>query len=109
MGEATDSFDGKEDCEEIIEKESDEILELAIHYVQNGSYPPGLSRDKKRAVRKRAATVVCDKREVFVIRKQRKVKVVTGANEREYILKACHSEPTSGNFGLTKTWKRIAE
>ena len=36
--------------EEILEKE-DEILELAIHYVQNGSYPPGPSRDKKRAVR----------------------------------------------------------
>ena len=42
MAEATDSIDGKEDCEEIIEKE-DEILELAIHYVQNGSYPPAYS------------------------------------------------------------------
>ena len=42
-------------------------------------------------------------------RKQRKVKVVTSANKRERILKACHSEPTSGHFGLTKTWKRIAE
>ena len=41
-----------------------------------------------------------------MIRKQRKVKVVNGANEREWILKACHSEPMSG---LTKTWKRIAE
>ena len=65
MAEAIDIIDGKEDCEEIVEKE-DEILELAIHYVQNGSYPPGLSRDKKRAVRKRAATVSCDKGEVFV-------------------------------------------
>ena len=37
--------DGKE-TDEIVERE-DEILELAIHYVQNGSYPPGLSRDKK--------------------------------------------------------------
>jgi len=36
--------------EEILEK-ADEILELAIHYVQNGSYPPSPSRDKKRAVR----------------------------------------------------------
>ena len=43
-----------------------EILELVIHYVQNGSYPPGLSRDKKRAVKKRAVAVVCDKGEVFV-------------------------------------------
>ena len=37
------------------------------------------------------------------------MKVVTSANERERILKACHSEPTSGHFRLTKTWKRIAE
>ena len=108
MAKATDIIDGKEDCEEIVEKE-DEILKLAIHYVQNGSYPPGLSRDKERAIRKRAATVSCDKGEVFVQRKQRKVKVVTSANEHERILKACHSKPTSGHFRLTKTWKRIAE
>ena len=35
----------KQETDEIVERE-DEILELAIHYVQNGSYPPGLSRDK---------------------------------------------------------------
>ena len=52
MAEATD---GKE-TDDIVERE-DKILELAIHYVQNGSYPPSLSRDKKRAVRKRAAAV----------------------------------------------------
>ena len=63
----------------------------------------------KHSLRKRAATVVSDKGEVFVHRKQCKVKVVTSANKRERILKACHSEPTSGHFGLTKTWKRIAE
>ena len=51
----------------------------------------------------------CDKGEVFVQRKQCKVKVVTSGNDREQILKACHSEPISGHFGLTKTWKRIAE
>ena len=89
MAEATD---GKE-TDEIVERE-DEILELAIHYVQNGSYPPGLSRDKKRAVRKRAAAVVCDKGEVFVQRKLRRVKVVTSTDERERILKACHSVST---------------
>ena len=63
MAEATD---GKE-TDHIVERE-DKILELAIHYMQNGSYPPDLSRDKKRAVSKRAATVVCDKGEVFVQR-----------------------------------------
>ena len=41
MAEATD---GKE-TDKIVERE-DEILELAIHYVQNGSYPTGLSEIK---------------------------------------------------------------
>ena len=54
MAEATDthSIDGKEDCEEIIVEKDDKILELAIYYMQNGSYPSGISRDKKRAMRR---------------------------------------------------------
>ena len=39
MAEATNGIDGKEiDGDEIVEKE-DEILELAIHYMQNGMRP----------------------------------------------------------------------
>ena len=36
------------DGKETVERE-DKILEVAIQYVQNGSYPPGFSRDKKWA------------------------------------------------------------
>jgi len=88
MAETVEDTNG----EEIVEKE-DEILELAIHYVQNGSYPSGLSKDKKRAVRKRAATVVCDKGEVCVQKKKRRVKVVGSLEDQKRILKSCHSEP----------------
>jgi len=28
--------------------------------------------------------------------------------EQRRVLKACHSEPTSGHFGVTKTYKRMA-
>ena len=45
-------MDGAHNAEE--RKEGDLILEPAIQYVQNGTYPPSLSKDKKRAVRKRA-------------------------------------------------------
>ena len=38
-----------------------------------------------------------------------KVKVVAPSEERRRILKACHSEPTSGHLGVTKMYKRIAE
>ena len=37
------------------------------------------------------------------------MKVVTSAKEQTRILKACHFEPSSGHFGVTKTWRRIAE
>ncbi len=40
---------------------ADEILEYAIQYAEDGSYPPELTKDKKRAVRKRAALLTVDK------------------------------------------------
>ena len=87
----------------------DEILEYAVQYAQDGSYPLNLTKEKKRAVRKRAALLRVDKGEVFFNRGERKVKVVISRDEQRRVLMACHSEPTSGHFGVTKTYKRIAE
>ena len=89
--------------------ENDRILELAVEYAVRRSYPPGLSKEKKRAVRKRAATLIVDKGEVFLKRKGRRVKVVTAVEDQRRILESCHSDPTSGHFGTTKTWRRVAE
>ena len=44
-------MDGAQEAEE--RKEGDLILELAIQYVQDGTYPPSLFKGKKRTVRKR--------------------------------------------------------
>ena len=44
-----------------------------------------------------------------MVKKKRQVKVVTLVEEQKRILQACHSEPTSGHFGKTKTWRRVAE
>ena len=38
------------------DEEVDQILELAVDYAVRRSYPPGLTKEKKRAVRKRAST-----------------------------------------------------
>ena len=54
----------------------DEILEYAFRHFQDGSYPPNLTKDKKRAVRKRAALLTVDKGEVFFTRGKAKVKVL---------------------------------
>ena len=37
------------------------------------------------------------------------MKVVTAVEEQRRILESCHSNPTSGHFGTTKTWRRVAE
>ena len=97
------------DSEKAEVKPGDEILEYAIQYAQDGSYPPNITKEKKRAIRKRAALLTVDKGEVFFNRGDRKVKVVVSHDEQRRVLKACHSEPTSGHFGVTKTYKRIAE
>ena len=87
----------------------DHLLDLAIRYRISGTYPPALTKDKKRAVRKRAATLITDNGEVFVERTKGRVKVVTSAEEQTCILRACHADPTSGHFGTTKTWRKVAE
>jgi len=48
----------------------DEILEYAVQYAQDGSYPLNLTKEK-RAVRKRAALLRINKGEVFFNRGER--------------------------------------
>ena len=95
--------------EEFQEENNDPILELAIDYALHHGYPQVLSKERKRAVRKRASTLEVDKGEVFLKRKGRRVKVVTAIEDQRRILESCHSDPSSGHFGTTKTWRRVAE
>ena len=46
-------------------KKADEILEYAIQYAQDSSYPPKLTKKKERADSERAAFLTIDKGEVF--------------------------------------------
>ena len=54
-------------------QEADNILEHAIEYCMTGSYPPGQTKDKKRAVRKRAKAVTVENGEVYLQRRKNKV------------------------------------
>ena len=71
------------DPEEAIAKEFDcegvqrRKQKLDLSYVLHHNYPPNLLKDKKRAVRKRAATLVVDKGKVFLKRKGHLVKVAS--------------------------------
>ena len=53
---------------------ADELLEYAIYYSEKGFYPEGLTKDKKRAVRKKAKSISVERGEVFVHRRGKKVK-----------------------------------
>ena len=64
----------QDDTDSDIERqETDNILEHAIEYLMKGAYPPGLTKDKKRAVRKRAQTISVEEGEVYIKRKRNKV------------------------------------
>ena len=82
------------DPEEAIAKEFDcegvqrQKQKLDLSYVLHHNYPPNLLKDKKRAVRKRAATLVVDKGKVFLKRKGHLVKVVTAADDKYRILES---------------------
>ena len=62
-----------DDEQQEVEQETDNILDYAIEYRMRGSYPPGLMKDKKRAVRKRAQVISVEEGEVYIQRKKNKV------------------------------------
>ena len=64
--EKTEDNSRTNDAETLPKDKEDPILDHAIHYAINNTYPDGLSKEKKRAVRKRAATLVIDGGEVYL-------------------------------------------
>ena len=66
-----------EEMEEIEAAQKDEqLLELAVHYIiSGGEHAAEISKDKKRAVRRKASTLDVQKGEVFLKRHGRIVKV----------------------------------
>ena len=57
-------------------EEADPILDLAVEYVLHGRYAQDLTKEKKRAVRKRAAKLVIERGEVFLQKKNQKASIL---------------------------------
>lgn len=53
-----------------MDESSDILLDLAIEYAMKGTYRDGLTKEKKRAVRKKAQSLVIDKGEIYIKRKK---------------------------------------
>ena len=106
------SEDNHEEC-----VRDDEILEEAIKYVIAGSkgnqykYPDGWDKNMKRSVRKRADRVIMRGVEVMYKKKKNsdEVRIIQNREEQMRVLEMCHSEPTSGHFGVKKTFNRVRE
>ena len=101
---------------EVVDNNSDhnEVFDAAITYKIDGTYPIVTHQKilRKRAIRKRAERLEIDKGELFLLRKngEQKVKIITEPEEQKHILEACHSDVTSGHFGVTKhVAKRLTE
>ena len=103
-----DSVDAEADQDD---KKADELLDYAIDYKLKGTYPSyrHVSKDRKRTIRKRAQNLIEDKGEIFILRRSKCVKIVTSIEEQNRILQACHSDATSGHFGVAKTYKWLTE
>ena len=89
--------------------EQEDIIDWAIAYSTSRSYPRLLSKDQKRAVRRRALTIEVDNGEVYVQKQKKRVKVIASREEQVRILNSCHSDATSGHLGIRKTRRKIAE
>ena len=70
---AEDAKDHHQEDDDVEQLETDNILDYAIEYKMKGAYPPGLTKDKKRAVRKRAQTICIEEGEMYILRKKNKV------------------------------------
>lgn len=74
-----------------MEPEGDHILDYAIEYKLSVTYPPSLTNDKKRAVRKRAGTLIADNGEIYVERKSERCHFCKGARTHtESLPFRCH-------------------
>ena len=97
------------------DNQHDEILDLAIKYVTAKAagletlYPDGICKDKKRMIRNRAAKIKMVNNELMYEKQKKMMKIVTDQQEQKRIMISCHSDETSGHFGVRKTVARISE
>ena len=64
----------------------------------------------QRSVRKRADRVIMRGVEVMYKKKNKEeVRIIQSREEQLRILEMCHSDPTSGHFGVKKTFNRVRE
>lgn len=103
--------------EENLDLEEDEILDKAIRYVvahsrgSTYSYPAeGSSKNFKQSIRKRAEKIFVEDGSIMYRKKKGVlVRIIQSGAEQSRILEMCHSDPTSGHFGVKKTFNRLSE
>ena len=89
--------------------QSEPILDLSINYLFTKSYPLNADVKLKRSIRRRASTLNLEDGHIYINSIKRRVKVLVSPEEQIKISNTCHSDPTSGHFGVTKTKRKVSE
>ena len=63
----------------------------------------------KRSVRKRADRVIMRGVEVIYKKNSDEIRLIQSREEQMRVLEMCHSDPTSGHFGVKKTFNQVRE
>ena len=61
----------------------------------------------KRSVRKRADRIIMRGVEVMYKKNSDEVRIIQSREEHMWVLEVWHSDPTSGHFGVKKTFNRV--
>ena len=86
------------------------MLLQAVKAANTSTGPEGWDKNMKRSVRKRANRVIMRGVEVMYRKKNKEaVRIIQSREEQLRILEMCHSDPTSGHFGVKKTFNRVRE
>jgi len=81
-----------------------------VDYLKSNLYPPGSSKNEKRAIRQQAKSFRLKDGVLYHIHHKKETKVVTDNEEKERIIRNMHSEAAGGgHFGQNVTLAKISE
>ena len=95
------------------QEEYDDILRYKTTVQGGQKYRPGLTENQKRNIRDKASRYEVQRQCLYIVEKDKdlgilkKRRVVVKQDEKERILKMCHSGVDGMHFGRDKTYKKV--
>ena len=77
--------------------------DTVFQYLHSGSYPDGVSDNRKRAIRNRATKFTIVDGVLFYAQRQ----WINDEENQKRIIESCHSDKLGGHFGRDKTREKV--